>query len=205
MIGRLSGVLCERSDDGAVIVDVGGVGYEVYVPLGAAGRLPPPPEKVTLHVHTHVREDALVLYGFPSQADRDAFRALLGVSSIGPRIALSIMSVLDAERLAVAVTRGDKAAFKGISGVGKKTVERLMIDLKDKLVAVAAAAAAAGRAATAAPHPAPPTGPLATVAAALVQMGYRQAEADRAVSQLEGREEGEPVEKLLKEALGLLA
>lgn len=203
MIGRLSGVIAEQSDDGAVVLDVAGVGYEVYVPLGALGRLPRPPEQATLHVHTHVREDALVLYGFPTVADRDAFRTLLGVSSIGPKSALSIMSVLDAERLALAVTRGDKAAFKGIPGVGKKTVERLMLDLKDKLVAVAAAAGT--RPTTDAPAPPPPTGPLATVAAALVQMGYKPAEADRAVAQLEGHEEGRPVEALLREALSVLA
>lgn len=202
MIGRLSGVLAEPSDDGAVIVDVGGVGYEVHVPLGSLGRLPRSPEVAVLHVHTHVREDALTLYGFASQADRDAFRTLLGVSSIGPKSALSIMSVLDAERLAMAVTRSDKTAFKGIPGVGKKTVERLMIDLKDKLVAVAATAGTGPAPAPAAP---PPTGPLATVAAALVQMGYKPAEADRAVAQITTQAEGKPVEALLREALAVLA
>ncbi|MFW6050970.1 MAG: Holliday junction branch migration protein RuvA [Myxococcota bacterium] len=202
MIGRLRGVLAERTDDGAIVVDVGGVGYEVHVPLGALGHLPAPPEPATLHVHTHAREDALILYGFPTQADRDAFRTLLGVSSIGPKIALSILSVLDAERLAVAVTRGDKAAFKGIPGVGKKTVERLMIDLKDKLQAVAAGAKARPAAARAAPVP---TGPLATVAAALVQMGYKESEADRAVAHLEAKAEGKPIETLLREALAILA
>lgn len=203
MIGRLVGILAEQAEDGSVILDAGGVGYEVHLPLGSVGRLPPAPEPVTLHVHTHVREDALTLYGFPSRADRDAFRTLLGVSSIGPKSALSILSVLDAEALAVAVTRGDKAAFKGIPGVGKKTVERLMVDLKDKLQAVAAGA---GKRPVGGRPAATPAlgGPLATVTAALVQMGYKEAEADRAVGQLEDPE-GRPVEALLREALALLA
>jgi holliday junction DNA helicase RuvA len=202
VIGRLSGVLAEPSADGACILDVGGVGYEVHVPLGALGRLPRPPEAAVLHVHTHVREDALTLYGFATEADRDAFRTLLTVSSIGPKSALAILSVLDAERLAVAVTREDRTAFKGIPGVGKKTVERLMVDLKDKL---RAAAANAGRLSPTAPAaPAPPEGPLATVAAALVQMGYRPAEAERAVGQVKDPD-GRPVETLLREALAVLA
>lgn len=200
MIGRLSGVLADPTAEGACILDVGGVGYEVHVPMGALGRLQRAPESTVLHVHTHVREDALVLYGFPTRADRDAFRTLLTVSSIGPKSALAILSVLDAERLAVAVTRQDRAAFKGIPGVGKKTVERLMVDLKDKL----RAAAEGGGPAPVAPAPPPPEGPLATVTAALVQMGYKQGEAERAVGQI--REvEGRPVETLLREALAVLS
>jgi holliday junction DNA helicase RuvA len=202
VIGRLSGVLAEPTGDGACILDVGGVGYEVHVPLGALGRLPQAPATTVLHVHTHVREDALTLYGFATRGDRDAFRTLLTVSSIGPKSALAILSVLDAERLAVAVTRGDKAAFKGIPGVGKKTVERLMLDLKDKLRAVASGAGASGAAAPAAPPP--PEGPLATVAAALVQMGYKPSEAERAVGQVREPDD-RPVEDLLREALAVLA
>jgi holliday junction DNA helicase RuvA len=201
VIGRLAGVLAECTADGACIVDVGGVGYEVHVPLGAMGRLAAAPEVSVLHVHTHVREDALTLYGFPTREDRDAFRMLLTVSSIGPKSALAIMSVLDAGGLAVAVARQDRAAFKGIPGVGKKTVERLMVDLRDKLHAVPPGVAPGSPPGA---GPAPPDGPLATVTAALVQMGYRPSEAERAVAQLRSPE-GRPVEALLREALGVLA
>lgn len=192
--------MAERAGDGSCVIDVGGVGYEVWVPIGALGRLPSEPEPATLHVHTHVREDAITLYGFPTAADRDAFRTLLGVSSIGPKLALSIMNVMDAQRLAAAVTAGDKTAFKGIPGVGRKTVERLLIDLKDRLRAVATPAAAPG-----APAPAPPpNGTLGTVVGVLVQMGYKQGEAERAVEPLVEQADGKSVEMLIREALASL-
>lgn len=194
--------MVEQGSDGSCILDVGGIGYEVFVPLGVFGRMPAPPEQVTLHVHTHVREDALTLYGFPSQADRDAFRTLLGVSSIGPKIALAIMNVLDAERLSTAVSSGDKKAFKGIPGVGRKTVERLMVDLGDKLRAVAAPRGTGQPQAPAAPPP--PDGPLATVVGALVQMGYKQSEAERAANNVRDKADRVPVETLLREALASL-
>jgi len=193
----------ERAGDGSCIVDAGGVGYEVWVPLGALGRLPSGPEPATLHVHTHVREDAITLYGFATRADRDAFRTLLGVSSIGPKLALSIMNVMDAQRLATAVTAGDKAAFKGIPGVGRKTVERLLVDLKDRLRA--AAAPAPGKAPpSAVGSPPPPDGPLSTVAGVLIQMGYKQQEAERTVEALREGADGKPVETLIREALSSL-
>src|SRR5690349_9870494 len=133
MIGRVRGVVAERGEDGSCVIDVGGVGYEIFVPLGTLGRLPLPPAEVTLHVHTHVREDALVLYGFASLDDRAAFRTLLGVAGIGPKMAIAILSALDASELAAAVQSGDTARLRGIPGVGKKTTERLVLELKDKL------------------------------------------------------------------------
>src|SRR5690606_32894863 len=129
VIGRLSGSCVEHMEDGAVILEVGGVGYEIFVPLGAMGRLPSE-GTITVQVHTHVREEAITLYGFATEEDKRAFRALLGVSSVGPKLALAILGRLDADALAEAIAREDKAALKGISGVGAKTVERIMLDLK---------------------------------------------------------------------------
>ncbi|MBW2461404.1 MAG: Holliday junction branch migration protein RuvA [Deltaproteobacteria bacterium] len=200
MIGRLHGQVVDHNLDGSVVVDVGGVGYEVFVPLGNLGRLPPPPEAVILHVHTHVRQDTFTLFGFASATDREAFRILLSVSGVGPKLALAILGALPARELAQAIASQDRAPFKNISGVGKKTAERLLLELKDKLGPLFADGPALVAAAPEAPVPA---GPLAVVAAALVQMGYRQAEANlaaAAVGEADGREVGE----LLREALGHL-
>ena len=208
MIGRLSGALVERAIDGTCILDVGGVGYEVTVPLGTLGKLPADGERTTLFIHTHVREDALMLYGFASLDDRAAFRTLLGVSSVGPKVSLAILSSLDARALGTAIALGDRNAFKGISGVGKKIVERLLLELKDKLLV---SPSSAGTLSAPAPTNArPPTrassDAFGVVAGALVQMGYKPAEAERAVARLAEHEEsaGKPAEVLLREALGLL-
>lgn len=206
MIGRLRGVIADRLPDGSCVVDVGGVGYEVFVPLGTLGRLPGPPEEVTLHIHTHVREDQLVLYGFGRAEDRTAFRTLLGISSIGPKSALAILSSLDARELASAIASQDKARLKGIPGVGKRTIERLMLELKDKLSFVTASAPAP-RKANGGPAPAPSeTSSLGTVTALLVNMGFKPAEAERAVAKVAGEsDDDEPVESLLKKALTQLS
>lgn len=200
MIGRLHGQVVDHNLDGSVVVDVGGVGYEVFVPLGNLGRLPPPPEAVILHVHTHVRQDTFTLFGFASATDREAFRILLSVSGVGPKLALAILGALPARDLALAIASQDRAPFKNISGVGKKTAERLLLELKDKLGPLFADGPALVAAAPEAPAPA---GPLAVVAAALVQMGYRQAEANLAVAAV-GDADGREVGVLLREALGHL-
>ncbi len=188
------------AEDGSVILDVGGVGYEVFVPLGAAGRLPTE-GPLTLFVHTHVREDAITLFGFATEADRRAFRALLAVSGVGPKLALAILGRLPAEELASAIAREDKAAFKGIHGVGSKTVERILIDLKGKLP-VSPAARPAGPARPAAP--APEARAVDTVVGALVNMGYKRAEVERALDAMPAGYEALPVESLLRETLAAL-
>lgn len=201
MIGRLHGTLVEHAPDGSCVIDVGGVGYEVHVPLGMLGRLPDGP--VVVHVHTHVREDALTLYGFSSSEDRAAFRALLGVSSVGPKVALAILGSFRASELAAVVAREDVAALKAISGVGKKTAERLILDLKDKLPKLGL-----GSPTLLAPKngkPARPSGPAEEVVRALVALGYRPAEAERAVQGLSEGDHDKPVEQLLRDALVALA
>ena len=205
MIGRLRGVIADRLPDGSCIVDVGGVGYEVFVPLGTLGRLPSAPEAVTLHVHTHVREDALMLYGFGRAEDRTAFRTLLGISNVGPKLALAILSAMDARQLAAAIASQDKTRFKGIPGVGKRTVERLLLELKDKLGFVSLGAAVAPKKSNGKPAaPSTDASALTTVAGILVSMGFKPHEADRAVAAVADDADDAPVETLLKRALAQL-
>ena len=201
MIGRLTGAIAQWEADGSVIVDVHGVGYEVFVPPGAPGRLGSEPGlPVSLFIHTHVREDALTLFGFATAEDRAAFRALLKVSSIGPKLALAIIGRLNAADLQDAIVRQDKTAFKGISGVGKKTVERILVDLRDKLDFGATARTGVRLRAV------PSTTATAsdTVVGALVQMGYKRSEAEAAVGSATGASEDD-VEGLLRAALSALS
>lgn len=203
MIGRLQGTVAEHTPDGACIVEVQGVGYEVFVPARVRAELAPPPARVTLYIHTHVREDALMLYGFSASEDREAFRALLAVSGVGPRTALAILNQLTASELAAAIARGDKNRLKAISGVGKKTAERLVLDLADRLPAtlvtgsrtaagVISKGFAAGDAASAA-------------MGALVQMGFSRTEAEQAVASVKTPGTDASIEELLRRALATLA
>jgi Holliday junction DNA helicase RuvA len=142
MIGRLTGKVVAQEAEGAAVVDVGGVGYEVLVPLGTIGRAASDEGgRCTLYVHTHAREDALTLFGFATDADRLTFRTLIGVSNVGPRTALAILSTLPAEDLARAIAAKDLAKLTGIPGIGKKTAERLVLELRDRLVKPVAVAA----------------------------------------------------------------
>ena len=205
VIGRLRGVVAEKALDGSCIFEVGGVGYELFVPLGTLGRLPAAPDVVTVHVHTHVREDALLLYAFATPEDRAAFRVLLGVSSIGPKLALSILGALDARELAAAIATKDTKRFKGISGVGKRTVERLMLELEDKLGFVVAGSAAPVAAASAPRVPDGVAGRLDQVRGALVTLGFKPHEAERAIATIAPEAGEQNVEALLKSALQTLS
>jgi Holliday junction DNA helicase RuvA len=202
VIGRLSGTIEHREGDGSVVVDVNGVGYEVFLPVGTAHRAASEPgQAVVLHIHTHVREDAMTLFGFTTAEDRAAFRALLKVSSIGPKLALAIIGVMNASELQDAIARQDKTAFKGITGVGKKTVERILVDLQDKLTF--AASGKTGVRLRAVPSPAGSASD--TVVGALVQMGYKRGEAEAAVGNAIGASGDENVEGLLRAALSALS
>lgn len=202
MIGRLSGTIEHREADGSVIVEVNGVGYEVFLPVGTAGRLSADPQRsVSLHIHTHVREDAITLFGFATAEDRAAFRALLKVNSIGPKLALAIIGVMHASELRDAVARQDKTAFKGIAGVGKRTVERILIDLQGKLDF--ATSAKTGVRLRAVPGPAGSASDK--VVGALVQMGYKRSEAEAAVGSANGASSNDNVEELLRAALSALS
>jgi len=199
VIGRLTGVPLDEGE-GAIVIDVNGVGYELQAPMGTLGRAMRDAEgRVTLRVHTHVREDALTLFGFANELERLTFRTLISISSIGPKTALAILSALPAADLARAVAGKDLKRLTDVPGVGKKTAERLVLELRDKLPVLGVADAVA---------PAKPTGSgtaRETLLSALVHMGYRAAESERAVGQLEGRLDGAPLADLVREALVLLA
>jgi Holliday junction DNA helicase RuvA len=203
MIGRLTGKVAAQEADGSLVLDVGGVGYELAAPQGTLGRARADDAgRVTLWVHTHVREDALALYGFSDEAERAAFRALLGVSNVGPRIAVAVLGALPSAELARAVVRKDLSALTSVSGVGKKIAERLLLELRDKLPSAPLSSIAAG------PGPAGPRGandPEDRLRSALTGMGFRPAEADRALATIGERAHSAPLPEILREALALLA
>ncbi|MGB0680718.1 MAG: Holliday junction branch migration protein RuvA [Polyangiales bacterium] len=203
MIGRLRGKIIEQQADGRCLLDVHGVGYELWLAAPTAGVLSAEQEH-TLFIHTHVREDVLQLYAFQTAVDKEAFRLLLSVASIGPKLAAAIVSHLGAAGLQAAVVRGDKTAFRGISGVGKKTVERLLIDLKDRLAALQIGPGPAPVSAAGAAAPALPDDPLHAVFSALVAMGYRAQEAQQAVESIRPEAEGQNSATLVRLALGQL-
>lgn len=183
MIGRLWGRLAEFDGD-CVIIDVGGVGYRAHVPQSTLTALPKLGQEVSLVIHTHVREDAILLYGFATQAEKDLFERLIGVSGVGPKLALAILSSVSPDRLRRAVMERDLAVLTAVSGVGKKTAERLLLELKDRLGAVVAHVdegfSTAGE-------------PADDALEALLALGYSRAEAshavERALRSLGGRPE----------------
>jgi Holliday junction DNA helicase RuvA len=204
MIGRLTGKVVAQEADGGVVLDVGGVGYELAIPLGTLGRARTDDiGRVTLWVHTHVREDALALFGFADETERTAFRALVAVSNVGPKIAVAVLGALPATELARAVARRDMAALTGISGIGKKIAERLLLELRDKLK-VPIASAGAGPASGVAPRR-DTMGATERLHGALTGMGFKPIEADRAIATLGERDREAPFEEMMREALALLA
>jgi Holliday junction DNA helicase RuvA len=198
VIGRLSGVVVDQAGDGCCVLDVGGVGYEVFVPLRTLGKMPVS-SPATLHVHTHVREDALVLYGFGHADDRATFRLLIGVSGVGPKLAMTVLSDLSTPELAQVVARGDKARLEAISGVGKKTAARLLLELKDKMPVTGLAAASA-----AAEPTFKPSDTASQACDALTRLGFSRAQAEAAVAQASRADAAAPVETLLRQALATL-
>ncbi|GAB4368367.1 MAG: Holliday junction branch migration protein RuvA [Acidobacteriota bacterium] len=176
MIGWLRGRLLRRRLP-LVVVDVGGVGYELLVPLGTFGTLPPEGSEVELEVLTVLRQESLQLYGFASAEEKRVFEILLGVSGVGPKLALAVLSTLEPPELVDAVRADRPSALERVPGIGRKTARRLVLELKDRLPDEAL-----GVAAGAAPAPDATTGgPQADAVAALVNLGYRRPEAEQAV------------------------
>ena len=172
MIGKLTGVLLEKNQP-QILIDCHGVGYEVDVPMSTFFQLPETRQPVTLLTHLVVREDAHVLYGFMTIAERELFRMLINtVSGIGPKIALNILSGVSATAFRGAVANSDVKSLSQISGVGKKTAERLVVELKDKMQQLAAVAVE---------EPAAPSGPADDLVSALLHLGYSRPEAERGV------------------------
>ena len=192
MIARIEGVLVEKSPE-AVVLDVHGVGYDLRVPRSTFFALPDEGKTVTLRVHTHVREDAFLLYGFATELERMLFRLLLGASGVGPKLALAILSGLPVEKLVAALRAGDLASLVGIPGVGKKTAERMVVELRDRVAGIETGAVPAG---------APLDDSAAAAESALVNLGYPRAHAEKAVKRaLDSLPESPGLESLIKEAL----
>ena len=134
MIARLTGELAESSCT-ACVIDAGGVGYDVSIPLSTFDKLPHPGERVRLYIHTQVREDAITLFGFATQEERELFRYLINVSGIGGKLALSVLSTMPVSAFCAAIATNDIKAISRINGIGKRTAERLVVELRDKLSA----------------------------------------------------------------------
>src|SRR5690606_11523486 len=173
MIGRLSGTLLEKNPP-MVLVDVGGVGYELDVPMSTLYALPAPGQKLVLLVQQVIREDAHLLYGFLTAAERDAFRELIKVAGVGPRTALAVLSGMSVADLSRAIAAQESARLVKVPGIGKKTAERLLLELKGKLAPELPIVAGCG--------PIDDTG--ADVLRALLALGYSEREASAAVRQL---------------------
>jgi Holliday junction DNA helicase RuvA len=197
MIGQLRGRLAGKRPN-QVLVDVGGVGYLVQVPLSTYATLGELHTEVTLLIHTHVREDALALYGFLSSREKHFFELLLSASGVGPTLALKILSGMNVEELVPAIRSGDLARLTRIPGVGRKTAERIVVELRDKLDAVAAEAAEK-------PAPSSPAGVEADVVSALVNLGYDARTAESSVAEARREAGAANFEKLLRSALQSLS
>lgn len=203
MITRVRGKLLERDLD-RVTVEVGGVGLELAVSLQTVSHLPPVEREVSLYSYLHVREDALTLFGFRSTEERQAFLLCLSVQGVGPKLAMSILSTVDAEGLAAAVRAGDHGRLRKIPGIGQKTAERLVLELKGKLNA--SPPSIDTKRAPVAASPARPSNNAELLAGALVRMGYRPQEAERAIATVGATRdiEATPLGDLVREALAIL-
>lgn len=201
MIGRLRGRVLDKQPP-FLLLDVNGVGYEIEAPMSTFYVLPAGDDEVVLHTHLAVREDAHVLYGFARLADRALFRALLKVSGVGGKMALGVLSGMTAEEFSAAVQAADTAALTRLPGVGKKTAERLVIEMRDKLDGLAIPATGVTLPA-AADVAAQATGADQDAVSALIALGYRAPEASRMVSKV--FEDGMDTESVIRAALRNLA
>jgi Holliday junction DNA helicase RuvA len=193
MIGRISGNLAHKAP-GEITVDVGGVGYQIFIPLSVFYRLPEPGEKVCLYIHTHLREDALQLFGFLEPEEKQVFLLLNSVAGIGPKLAVTILSGIPADDLARALKEGDQARLISIPGVGKKLAERMVVELRDKAVAMPVPTAGAANGSETARD----------AVSALVNLGYRRPDAEKIVREIAQKPES-TLADVLKEALRRLS
>ncbi|SNB55405.1 Holliday junction DNA helicase subunit RuvA [Marinobacter sp. es.042] len=203
MIGRIRGILVEKAP-GQALVECAGLGYEVDIPYTTFFHLPETGDEVTLHIHFAVREDAQSLYGFASSLDRDLFRLLIKVNGVGPKLAVGILSGLDAQQFIRCVENRDSASLVKLPGVGKKTAERLLIEMADRIGQLEGQFVPTSLETTGVGQPGgqgPARGPAATeeAEAALVALGYKPQEAAKAISKV--AEEGMSSETLIRLAL----
>jgi Holliday junction DNA helicase RuvA len=196
VIARLTGTLVAKQVQ-RLVLDVNGVGYDVLVPLSTIYALGEPGDRVTLRVHTHVREDALQLFGFGTELEQALFERLISVSGIGPKLAIAVLSGIEPPELVRAIGQSDVARLTRIPGVGRKTAERLVVELRDRLPQLAGGPAAD----TTAPH----DDVRDDVLSALANLGYQRASAEKAVDKVLARAESREFEAVLREALRGLA
>jgi Holliday junction DNA helicase RuvA len=192
MIGLLKGKVEDKGTD-SVLIDVQGVGYEVSVPLSTLAGLPKKGDPVTLYIHTHVREDDLKLFGFESQNNKLAFQTMLKVSGVGPKLALAVLGALSGAELARVIGEGNAKRLSSIPGIGKKTAERMILELGGKLKTDAGKGGGVS------------AGMLSELSSALQNLGFKGGQVDRVVAEIraKGLQEA-PFEVMLREALGLL-
>jgi holliday junction DNA helicase RuvA len=196
MIAHLHGQILTKSPQ-QVVVDVGGVGYRVLIPVSTFYRLGDEGSRVSLLVHTHVREDTLALFGFLSPVEQALFERLIDVSGVGPKLAINILSGIEAPELVDALRGGDLPRLTRIPGVGKKTAERLILELKDKVAVLARAAEG--------PLTPPPAGPKEDLVSALTNLGYSRPEAEKGAERALGEDGSGRFEDLLRRALQVLS
>lgn len=190
MIGRLRGTLIEKTP-GEILIDVAGVGYEIEIPLTTYYDLPEVNQDVLIHTHMVVREDAQLLFGFGTLEERSLFRTLIKVNGVGPKLAVGILSGIDAAAFAQAVQHKDVKALTALPGVGKKTAERLIVEMQDRLADLPAAGEPA--------MVVQASDALGDAEAALINLGYKPQEASRALAAIENTDDS--IENLIKQAL----
>ena len=198
MIASIRGRLRRKGTD-YLIVDVAGIGYQVQVPLSTYYGIPDDGEEVSLHIYTHMREDSLSLFGFLTQEEKDMFLLLIGVSGIGTKIALSILSSLSVPDISHAIQASDDSRLRTIPGIGKKTAARMVLELKDKIKLIAPAAASVqGQTMPAV------SGDVEDAVSALVNLGYKRPLAQEALNKIHQKSPGLTVQELIREALQVL-
>ncbi len=195
MIAHLTGKLLEKQTNTA-IVDVAGVGYEVTIPLSTFYELGEVGSEVSLRVHTHVREDAIQLFGFKSVRERDLFLRLVSVQGVGPKLAITMLSGMSADEIVLAIRKEDLARLTGIPGVGRKTAERLVVELRDRMAQMGDAQSA---------HDLPHDTVFDDALSALINLGYQRAAAEKALNQATKEGTEITVQKLLRRSLQVLA
>jgi len=198
MIASITGRITRKAAD-YLIIDVSGVGYEVRVPLSTFYGIPESGGEVNLHIHTHLREDSLSLFGFLTQAEKDMFLLLMGVSGIGPKLALAVLSSLSVGDLTRFICDADDSRLCSIPGIGKKTAARMVLELKDKVKLLVVVGTEHDRTASSLAQD-----DVEDAVSALVNLGYKKPLAEEALKKVRHGRQGVPIEELIREALSVL-
>ncbi len=204
MIGRVAGKLVEL-EDGMLLVDVGGVCYEIEVAASVLSSLPRPGDDITLHTHFVVREDAQLLFGFATRSERELFRAFIRLNGVGPKLGLSLISALDPQTLVNAVHNNDVSMLTQVKGVGKTTAERLLLELKNRIDTLTELGAVPARVVSVGGRAVDAQADVREAEEALISLGFKPQDAARAVVQVSSEEEGLSVEAIVRRALRSLA